>query len=128
MENIQVELVGVFVPIVFFIAIAVVLCVFYYLRHRTSQAVQETVRTAIEQGQQLTPEILEKLGQPPQPMKSDLRRGVILVSVGLGIAAFGALVGEDDAMRPMLAIGSLPFLIGVAYLGLWKFGKSDKSD
>ena len=128
MENIPVELVGVFVPIVMFIAIAIVLCAYYYFRHRTRQAVQETVRTAIEQGQQLTPEILEKLGQPPQPKKSDLRRGVILVSVGLGIAAFGALVGEDDATRPMLAIGSLPFLIGIAYLGLWKFGKSDKSD
>ena len=128
MENIQVEVVGVFVPIVLFIAIAVVLCVYYYLRHRTRQAVQETVRTAIEQGQQLTPEILEKLGQSPQPKKSDLRRGVILISVGLGIAAFGALVGEDDAMRPLLAIGSLPFLIGIAYLGLWKFGKSEQSD
>ena len=128
MENIEVEVVGVFVPIVMFIAIAVVLCVYYYLRHRTGQAVQETVRAAIEHGQQLTPEILERLGQPPQPKKSDLRRGVILISVGLGIAAFGALVGEDDAMRPLLAIGSLPFLIGIAYLGLWRFGKSDKSD
>lgn len=125
MENIEVEVVGVFVPIVMFIAIAVVLCVYYYLRHRTGQAVQETVRAAIEHGQQLTPEILERLGQPPQPKKSDLRRGVILISVGLGIAAFGALVGEDDAMRPLLAIGSLPFLIGIAYLGLWRFGKSD---
>ena len=125
MENIQVEVVGVFVPIVMFIAIAVVLCVYYYLRHRTGQAVQETVRAAIEHGQQLTPEILERLGQPPRPKKSDLRRGVILISVGLGIAAFGALVGEDDAMRPLLAIGSLPFLIGIAYLGLWRFGKSD---
>ena len=125
MENIEVEVVGVFVPIVMFIAIAVVLCVYYYLRHRTGQAVQETVRAAIEHGQQLTPEILERLGQPPRPKKSDLRRGVILISVGLGIAAFGALVGEDDAMRPLLAIGSLPFLIGIAYLGLWRFGKSD---
>ncbi len=117
--------IAVFIPIVMFIAIAVVMCVFYYLRHRTRQAVQETVRTAIEQGQQLTPEILERLGQSPQPKGSDLRRGVILISVGLGLAAFGALVGEEDAMRPLLAIGSLPLLIGIAYLGLWRFGKSD---
>ena len=127
------EIVAIFVPIVMFIAIAVVLCVYYYLRHRTSEAVQKTVQTAIEQGQELTPEILERLGQAPPRKKADikmadLRRGVILISVGLGIAAFGALVGADeDASRPMLAIGALPFLIGVAYLGLWKFGKSDKS-
>ena len=128
MENIRVEVVGIFVPIVMFIVAAIIACAYYYFRHRTRQAVQETVRTAIEQGHQLTPEILEKLGQSPQPKKSDLRRGVILISVGLGIAAFGALVGDDDAIRPFFAIGSLPFLIGIAYLGLWKFGKSEQSD
>ena len=127
------EVVAILIPIVMFIAIAVVMCVYYYMRHRTGEAVQKTVRTAIEQGQQLTPEILERLGQAPKRKPADLRmadlrRGVVLISVGLGIAAFGVLVGEDDAMRPLLAIGSLPFLVGVAYLGLWKFGKSDTSD
>ena len=119
------EEIAVLVPIVMFIAIAAVLCVYYYLRYRTTQAVQETVRTAIEQGQELTPEILERLGQAPKPQKSDLRRGVILMGVGLGLAAFGLLVGEEEAMQPLMAIGSVPLLIGIAYLGLWKFGKSE---
>ena len=126
------EVVAIFVPIVMFIAIAVVICVYFYLHHRTGEAVQKTVQTVITQGQELTPEILERLGQPPKRKPADLRmadlrRGVVLISVGLGIAAFGVLVGEEDAMRPLLAIGTLPLLIGVAYLGLWKFGKSDKS-
>ena len=126
------EVVAIFVPIVMLIAIAVVMCVYYYLRHRTSEAVQKTVQTAIEQGQELTPEILERLGQAPQRKKtndenSDLRLGVILIAAGLGFAALGLVIGKDDAVRPMLAIGTLPFLIGAAYLGLWKFGKSDKS-
>ena len=129
----QEAVVAVFIPIVMFIVIAVILCVYFYMRHRTSEAVQKTVQTAIEQGQQLTPEILERLGQAPQRRNSDnensdLRRGVILIGAGLGIAAVGALLGEEEAVRPLLAIGSLPFLVGVAYLGLWKFGKPDKSD
>ena len=124
-NNIQVEIFEVMIPIVMFIATAVVFCVYFYLRHRTSQSVQETVRTAIEQGEQLTPEILARLGQAPRREKSDLRRAVIFIAVGLGIAAFGALVGQDEATRPMLAIGSLPFLVGVAYLGLWRFDKSE---
>lgn len=124
-NNFQVEIFEVMIPIVMFIATAVVLCVYFYLRHRTSQSVQETVRTAIEQGEQLTPEILERLGQVPRREKSDLRRAVILIAVGLGIAAFGALVGQGEATRPMLAIGSLPFLVGIAYLGLWRFDKSE---
>jgi len=122
-----------FIPMVMFIAIAVVLCVFFYMRHRTREAVQKTVQTAIEQGQELTPEILDRLGQAPQRRtsdneKTDLRRGVILISVGLGIAAFVALVHEEGTLGPAIGIGLLPFLIGVAYLGLWRFGKSDKSD
>lgn len=129
----QEEIVAVFIPMVMFIAIAVILCVYFYMRHRTSEAVQKTVQTAIEQGQQLTPEILERLGQAPQRGRSDnenadLRRGVILIGAGLGIAAVGALLGEEGHVRPLLALGSLPFLIGIAYLGLWRFGKADKSD
>jgi hypothetical protein len=50
-----------------------------------------------------------------------MRRGVIAISLGVGFAAFGLLLGEEDAVRPFLAIGAFPFLIGVAYLGLWKF-------
>ena len=114
---------AVFIPIVLFIAIAVVFCARAYFGHRSKQAVQQTERTAIEQGQQLTPEILERLGQSPQAKNADLRRGVISIGIGLGIAAFGALVGEEDAVRPLLAIASLPLLVGVAYVGLWKYGQ-----
>ena len=124
---VQLEMLGIMVPIILFIAIAIVLCVYFYLRHRTSQSVQETVRTAIEQGQQLTPEILERLGQAPRRARSenaDLRRGVILITVGLGIAAFGALLGGEMPPEFLYAVGSLPFLIGIAYLGLWSFDKS----
>ena len=130
---VQIEMLGIMVPIILFVAIAVVLCVYFFLRHRTAQSVQETVRTAIEQGQQLTPEILERLGQTPRRAKSekseksenaDLRRGVILITIGLGILAFVELSGQ---FRPGAgpAFGSLPFLVGIAYLGLWKFDKSE---
>ena len=132
MEHVHIQALGILIPILLIIAIAVVLCVYFYLRDRTSQSVQETVRAAIEQGQQLTPEILERLGQTPRRARSersanaDLRRGVILITVGLGIAAYIAWSGEflqASATLP-LAIGSLPVLIGIAYLGLWRFDKS----
>lgn len=128
MENTLVEIFERMIPIVLFIAIAVVVCVYFYLRHRTSQSVQETVRTAIEQGQQLTPDILERLGQPPRRPKSenaDLRRGTIFITIGLGIAAFVAWSGDFHGPATLpLALGALPFLIGIAYLGLWRFDNS----
>ena len=45
------------------------------------------------------------------------------VALGLALIAFGYLLGEEDAQGPLLAVAAFPFLIGVAYLGLHKFGK-----
>jgi hypothetical protein len=108
-----------------FVLIAAVLCTRTYLGFRARVEYQKTVRLVIERGQQLTPEFLERLSEVPTTRRSskhyDLRIGAISVALGLGLAAFGYLLGEEDAMRPMIAIGNIPFLIGIALIGLWKF-------
>ncbi|HEX9876946.1 MAG TPA: DUF6249 domain-containing protein [Gammaproteobacteria bacterium] len=113
------------IPIVLFVSVAVVISMVIYWSYRTRREVQATVRIAIEKGQELTPELLERLGQLGPSSQADLRRGVIALATGLGIAAFGVLVGEEDAVRPLLAISALPALIGLAYLGLWRFSSRD---
>ena len=92
-----------------------------YYRFRRRREVQETIRIAIEKGQELPTEFLETISSPKdQPRKDqDLRRGVVLIAVGLGIAALGLLVGEADAVGPLMGIGSIPFLIGLALTALW---------
>ncbi len=113
------------VPITLFISIAAVFAVAFIYRARQREQIQVTVRQAIDKGQELTPELLEKLGDTGVRPHSDLRRGVISVALGLGIGLFGAILGEADAVRPLVAIGAIPFLIGLAYLGLWKFADRD---
>ncbi|MFY8141589.1 MAG: hypothetical protein ACOVMO_12805, partial [Caulobacter sp.] len=51
---------------------------------------------------------------------SDIRTGVIWIAVGLGVCLFGFIIGfEDaDAFHPMLALGGIPIIIGVAYVVL----------
>ena len=92
-----------------------------YFRYRRRREVQETIRIAIEKGQELPTEFLETISSPKQEPKKDqdLRRGVVLTAVGLGIGAFGLLVGEDDAVGPLMGIGSIPLLIGLALTALW---------
>lgn len=92
-----------------------------YFRFRKRREVQETIRIAIEKGQELPTEFLETISSPKEEPKKDqdLRRGVVLVAVGLGIGAFGFLVGEDDAVGPLMGIGSIPLLIGLALTALW---------
>lgn len=113
---------GIAVPIVLFLVVAATYCAKYYFAHRTRRETQATVRTALERGTPLTPELLERLGEPLPPKNSDLRRGVIGIGLGIGLGAFGLVVGEPDALRPMLAVGLVPLLLGLAYLVLWRLG------
>ena len=108
------------VPIVLFMAIAITFCVKYFFAHRTRQETQNTVRMALERGQPLSPELLDRLGQSPPPKRNDLRRGVVGICLGIGLGAFGLVLGEPDAVRPMLAVGLVPVLLGLAYLVLWR--------
>src|SRR5262245_61096956 len=116
-----------------FILIAIVLCTRTYLGFRARVEYQKTVRLVIERGQQLTPEFLERLSEAPKTARrpsshGELRIGAVSVALGLSLAAFGYLLGEEDAMRPMIAIGNIPFLIGLALIGLWKFAPRGEED
>lgn len=121
--------VAVFIPIAIAICVSVVSMVFLFLRYRTRYDYQQTVRLAVEKGQQLTPEFLERLNdralkQERNPNR-DLRLGAICVAIGLAIGSFGLILGEPDAVRPLMGVGNLPLLVGLALLALWKFAPRD---
>lgn len=116
------------IPIVMFICLAVVVAIFLMFRHRSRAELQQTVRMALDKGQELTPEIIERLGQPKQPPYSDLRRALIWIATGVGFAAFGFILDEEDAVRPLIAVGAFPLVIGIAYLILSRFSEKDASN
>ena len=92
-----------------------------FFKFKKDRDIQNTLRTALEKGHEVPLELLEQISDPKvQPKKDqDLRRGVVLVAVGLGIGAFGYLVGEQDAFGPLAGIGSIPLLIGLGLTLLW---------
>ena len=109
--------------LVVFLAIGGIFVAFPYFSYRNRREVQETIRAAIEKGQGLPAEVMETISSPkPQPKKDqDLRRGIVLAAVGLGIGTFGYLIGEEDAVGPLMGIGSIPLLIGLGLTLLWVF-------
>jgi hypothetical protein len=116
--------VAVFIPIAIVVSVALVTLVFLFLRYRTRLDYQQTVRLAVEKGQQLTPEFLERLAEraiKDRNPNRDLRFGVIAIAIGVAIGSFGWILGEPDAVRPLMGVGNLPLLVGVAMVALWRF-------
>src|SRR5215475_5737236 len=87
-----------------------------YFSFSRSRALQKTVRMMVEKGQPV-PEAL--LNPPPaQRQRSDLRRGIVLTMIGIGLMAFFGAVNEWEGGA--WTLGLIPFLIGVGYLLVWK--------
>jgi Domain of unknown function (DUF6249) len=87
-----------------------------YFSFSRSRALHRTVRMMVEKGQPV-PEAL--LNPPPaQRQRSDVRRGVVLSMIGIGLMAF--LGATNDWEGGAWTLGLIPFLIGVGYLLVWK--------
>lgn len=121
------------IPIILFLAIAVIGVFFLHYRHKTRAQVQETIRSALGQGAQLTPELVQVLGEPAAPKNGDLRRGIILLSVGAALFLSGViavLFGQDDDGGGVffMVISTFPLLVGLAYMLLWKFTRKSQDE
>jgi len=114
----------VWVPLSMFIGLAVVLSLWVWFRYKAKRDLQETIRTAIEKGEGLSPELIENLVNPPVSPQRDLRRGVISVVTAVAIALFAFFLNEGDAFGPLMGISMFPLSLGVGYLLMHRFGKS----
>ena len=110
------------IPVAVFIVGAVIVFTIMYFKYKSRRDLQVTIRQAIDKGNELTPELLERMSEPKRNTSSDLRRGVIAIAIGIAFVLFGFLIDEEDAIRPMMGIGMFPILVGVAYLMLWRTG------
>jgi len=115
--------VEVIVPTVMFTCLAFVFGLLFWFRYRARREMQETLRVALDKGQDLTPEIIDRLGHPKAAPDKDLRLGIIWLAVAVGLVLIGFAVPDHggDALRGLLAGAALPFAIGVAYMILHFF-------
>jgi hypothetical protein len=113
-----------------------------YFAARERAQLHETLRVAYEKGQPVPPELIEKLTANTTTRQSyggssssssgpdaDLRRAIILIAVGLGLAGLGwGLFWGFMYVNPIPAgiiggstagAGAIPGFIGLAYLVLW---------
>jgi hypothetical protein len=107
---------------VMFIGLTIVFSLLLWFRYKAKRDNQETIRVAIDKGQELSPELLERLTNPPIPPNRDLRRGVLNIGLAIAIALFGFFFPEEDLRGIMASIAMFPLLLGIAFLLLHRFG------
>jgi len=101
------------------------IALFFWLRFKSRRDMQDTIRVALDKGQDLSPELIDRLGHPKEPKDKDLRLAVIWLAIAIGLALIGVAVGEAEAIRGTLAGAAFPLMIGIAYLVMHKFTNRD---
>ena len=110
-----------------------------WLKSRERREMQATVRAAIDKGQSLPPEVIEALSHEATrniaSRSRDIRRGIIWLAVGIGMAAFSLindLTGDGDSWDgngpnidgSLLGIAAIPVTVGLAFIVLSFFNKN----
>jgi len=98
---------------------------YFWFRLKARREMQDTIRVALDKGQELSPELIDRLGHPKAPKDRDFRLAIIWLAIAVGLVLIGFAVPEEDAFRGTLAGAAFPFTIGMAYLILNKFAKRD---
>ena len=101
------------------------IALFFWLRFKSRRDMQDTIRVALDKGQELSPELIDRLGHPKEPKDKDLRLAIIWLALAVGLALIGFAVPDPDAFRGTLAGAAFPFTIGTAYLIMHKFTNRD---
>ena len=102
--------------------------IIYDYDNRAKEQFHATLQKLIESGQELSPELLEsvpgyKAGKRKD--KDDIRSGLILIGVGIGLALFGDL---GLGLEVVFGVGLLVLSIGVGILAYGIYSKNKKGD
>ena len=116
------------IPIVLFAMIAIIVWLVSYFRFRAKSETQQTIRMALEKGNELSPEFIEQLGDPEPTQNKDMRRGLIWLGLAAGLALCGWATPDPSgyALRGCLAGAAFPFAIGTAYMIMWRYASDGK--
>ncbi|TQV66973.1 hypothetical protein FKG94_26255 [Exilibacterium tricleocarpae] len=110
------------IPIAAFASFAAIVITYFAYNSKHKIEVQNTIRKVLDKGDNLTPELLQKLGTYNSPRVMDLRKGLALCAIGAAALLAGGVV---DELRTGIAFGVFPLLLGIAFLTVWRLNRYD---
>lgn len=114
---------GIWVPIVLFIVCGFVGIGWFHFNHKNRSTVMDTVQKAMDTGSDLTPDLLAKLGAALNPAARDLRRGVVILSIGIAGLLCSLFFSDADVVSGIRAGSMFPLLMGAAFLVVWRLNR-----
>ena len=114
---------GLWVPVVLFIVTGFCTIGFLYFNHKNRNAIMETVQKSMDTGSDLTPDLLAKLGAAINPKVRDMRRGIVLLSIGIAGFMCSLFFGDTEVVSGIRAGSVFPLMMGIGFLLVWKLNK-----
>jgi hypothetical protein len=110
-------------PIAMWAGIAVIVLAGVWREIVFRREAEATIRLAIEKGQALDPALIEKLfaGRRNKGPEGFLVAGVLTLAAGIGLPVLGyfmSLSGNAKSLYPLMGIGVLVSLVGIAQITL----------
>jgi hypothetical protein len=118
------DILALFIPIAFFLLVGIVVWGYFLFRQKSRADLQQTIRLALDKGQELSPELIDRIGEPRPDELRDLRRGLISFALAIAFAVFGHFIPDDEAGPIFLGIAAFPAMLGIAYILMWKVTSS----
>lgn len=121
----------VLVPLIVFSSFLMLIWLLLSYTHKKKVLFLKAVDDAFKSNYQLTPESIREIGIHFFSRYRDLRKGLILISIALGIVGFSFLAefrsnGNLDLNKALIGIALFPGLVGIAYLLLYRFSKKNE--
>lgn len=110
------------IPIIGIICIALVIITTSLLGAQEKKKLHLTLQRHLENGGKLTPDLLQQLGVNIDQRKRDIRKGLILTSLGLACFASG-LIGGNFILGAIF--GVFPLFVGLAFCTLVLLNKDE---
>ena len=111
------------IPIVLFVVLGITVLGYFYWNYQNRVAIMNTVQKAMDQGKELTPELLIQLGAAGNPRIRDMRRGVVFLSMGIAGLLCSLFFGDADVVNGIRAGSVFPLMLGVGFLIVWGLNK-----
>ena len=114
---------GLWIPVVLFIVTGFCTIAFFFFNHKNRDAIMNTVQKSMDTGSDMTPDLLAKLGAAINPKVRDMRRGVVLLSIGIAGLLCSMFFMDAEVVSGIRAGSVFPLMMGLGFLLVWKLNK-----